>query len=205
MIDKIIKSILAGVAIALGSIIYLLCPDKVAGAFLFSIGILLVMEYKLLLFTGYVPTQRTTQSIKEYFINSGIVFVGNVIGGAIAAVLIMQTRLKDTLWEATKAISEIKITDSHLSVFILAIFCGIIIAGIVKATNLKKQVLYVGMMIATFILCGYEHVVANAFYLTASKTILTGDGIIFMLVCMLGNFVGGALCSFVQSPNKNDN
>lgn len=204
MIDKIIKSILAGISIALGAIIYLLCPDKVIGAFFFSIGILLVMEYKLLLFTGYVPTQRTTQSIKDYFINSGIVFVGNMVGGALTAFLIMQTRLRDTLYVATKAVAEVKINDSHLSVFILAIFCGIIIAGIVKATNLKKQVLYVGMMIATFILCSYEHVVANIFYITASKTILSLEGISFILVCMLGNLVGGVLCSFIKSPEKSE-
>ena len=205
MINKISKSILAGFSIALGAIIYLLCPSKVVGALMFSIGILLVMEYKLLLFTGYVPTQRETQPLKDYLINSAIVFLGNMVGAGIAAVLIMQTRLKDTLYPLTLSISQVKINDNALSVFILSIFCGIIIAGIVKATNLKHQVLYVAMMIGTFILCGFDHVVANAFYLAASKTIFTLKGIIFMIVCMLGNFVGGLLCSFVKSPNKNDN
>ena len=202
MLNKITKSILAGVSIAIGAIIYLLCSNKIVGACLFSIGILLVMEFKLLLYTGYVPTQRETQSFKDYVINSIIVFFGNLIGGFITAVLIMQTRLRDSLYEATVAVSQVKINDTLISVFILAIFCGIIIAGIVKATNLKHQVLYVVMMIATFILCGYEHVVANAFYLSASKAIFTLKGIIFMLVCLSGNFVGGLICSFVKSPEE---
>ena len=61
------------------------------------------------------------------------------------------------------------------------------------------------MMIATFILCGYEHVVANSFYFSFSLKLFTFEGLLFMLVCLLGNFVGGLICSFVKNPEKNDN
>ena len=47
--------------------------NKIAGALFFTIGILLVMEFKLLLYTGYVPTQREGQSFKDYIINSSFV------------------------------------------------------------------------------------------------------------------------------------
>lgn len=205
MLNKLYKSILAGIAIAIGAVIYLLCPNKIVGAFLFSVGILMVMEFKLLLYTGYVPTQRQTQSIKDYILNSCLVFIGNLIGGALTASLLSLTRQKDSLYTSTLALCEFKLEDSLLSIFILAIFCGIIIAGIVKATNLKHQMLYVGMMIATFILCGYEHVVANAYYFSASLKIFTLEGALFMLVCLLGNFAGGVICSFVKNPEKNSN
>ena len=204
MLNKLVKSILAGVSIAIGAVIYLLCSNKIVGAFLFSVGILMVMEFKLLLYTGYVPTQREGQSFKDYIINSAFVFVGNLIGGAITAGLLALTRLKSDLWKTTNAVCDVKLNDSLLSIFILSIFCGIIIAGIVKATNLKHRVLYVGMMIATFILCGYEHVVANSFYFSFSLKLFTFEGLLFMLVCFLGNFVGGMICSFVKNPEKND-
>ena len=204
MLNKIVKSILAGVAISLGAVIYLLCTDKIVGALLFSVGILMVMEFKLLLFTGYVPTQRETQSFSDYLKNSGIVFVGNLIGGALTAGLLALTRLQEKLYTATSNVCQIKLDDHLLSIFILSIFCGIIIAGIVKATNLKHRVLYVAMMIATFILCGYEHVVANSFYFSFSLKLFTLEGALLMLVCMLGNFVGGIICSFVKNPEKND-
>ena len=204
MINKLVKSILAGVAISLGAVIFLLLrkTNQIAGALFFTIGILLVMEFKLLLYTGYVPTQRENQSFLEYTINSTFVFIGNLIGGAITAGLLALTRLKDQLYTAALEVCEVKLNDNLLSIFILSIFCGIIIAGIVKATNLKHKVLYVAMMIATFILCGYEHVVANSFYFSFSLKLFTLEGLLFMLVCFIGNFVGGLICSFVKSPEE---
>ena len=204
MVNKLVKSILAGIAISLGAVIYLVLMEtnKIAGALFFAVGILLVMEFKLLLYTGYVPTQREGQSFLDYTINSAFVFVGNLIGGALTAGLLALTRLKDTLYAASLKVCEVKLNDKLLSIFILSIFCGIIIAGIVKATNLKHKVLYVAMMIATFILCGYEHVVANSFYFSFSLKLFTLEGLLFMLVCFLGNFVGGLICSFVKSPEE---
>ena len=205
MINKLTKSILAGVAISLGAVIYLLLmnTNKIAGALFFTVGILMVMEFKLLLYTGYVPTQRKSQSFIDYLVNSTFVFIGNLIGGALTAGLLALTRLKDSLYTAAVAVCDVKLNDNLLSIFILSIFCGIIIAGIVKATNLKHKVLYVAMMIATFILCGYEHVVANSFYFSFSLKLFTLEGLLFMLVCLAGNFVGGLLCSFVPNPEEN--
>ena len=208
MIKKIIASILAGVAISIGATIYLvLAPiNKIAGASLFAVGILMVMEFKFLLFTGYVPTQRESQSWKDYFINSALVFLGNTAGALLAALALRLTRLKDSILPICENICEIKINDNLLSVFILAIFCGIIIGAIVKADNYKKQVLYVVMMIAVFILASFEHVVANAFYLSFTFDLFTLDGILFMIINMLGNFVGGFAFSYVGkiAPKKED-
>ena len=203
MLEKFIKSVLAGISIAIGATIFLLCEVKIVGAIFFSIGILMVMEFKLLLYTGYVPTQRQSQKFGQYLLNSTIVFIGNLIGGAITSGLLALTRLRGPLYEKALYVCDVKLLDNPLSIFILAIFCGIIIAGIVKATNLKHQVIYVAMMIATFILCGFEHVVANAFYFTASLKLFSLNGILFMLVCLAGNFVGGLICSYVKSPEKN--
>lgn len=202
MLNKFINSVLAGISIALGATIYLLCSNKIVGALLFSIGILLVMEFKFLLYTGYVPTKREEQSFLDYLVNSTFVFIGNLVGGALTAGLLALTKLKEPLYNATTTLCQNKLNDSLLSVFILSIFCGIIIAGIVKATNLKKQIIFVAMMIATFILCGFEHVVANSFYFSFSLKLLTFEGLLFMLVCLCGNFVGGLICSFIKSPEE---
>lgn len=202
MIKKLIYSILAGVSIAIGAAIYLLCSNKIVGSFLFSIGILMVMEFKFLLYTGYVPTNRENQNFRDYLVNSTFVFFGNLLGGGLTALLLSLTRLKTSLHQATITLCETKLNDNLLSIFILSIFCGIIIAGIVKATTLKKQVIYVAMMIATFILCGFEHVVANSFYFAFSLKLFTFKGLLFMLVCLAGNFVGGFISSFIKSPEE---
>ena len=215
MLNKFIKSVLAGISIALGAVIFLVCKGKgheIIGALFFSIGILLVMEFKFLLYTGYVPTQRENHpKFINYFLESLLVFVGNLVGGAITAGLLALTTKGEMLYELTTAVCEAKLGENPLSlqnllsVFILSIFCGIIIAGIVKATNLKFKILYVAMMIATFILCGFEHVVANSYYFVASLKLFTVEGIVFMLVCLLGNFAGGLICSFIKNPEKNSN
>lgn len=202
MVKKVIYSLMAGIAIAMGATIYVLCSNKIVGAFMFSIGILLVMEFKMLLFTGYVPTQRENQKLSDYLINSTLIFFGNLFGASLVAGLLSLTRLKDTIYKSTLAICEVKLADAWYSTFILSMFCGFIIAGIVKASNLKKSVIYVAMMIATFILCGFDHVVANAFYFAASAKLFTWGGLLFMLICMLGNFAGGLICSFIPTPEE---
>ena len=198
MSKKIIASILAGFTISIGAVIYLLCSNKIVGASLFAVGILMVMEFKFLLFTGYVPTQRDQQGFKKYLGNCGIVYLGNIVGAFLTALLLHLTRLEETLSLATETVCNIKLNDDLLSIFILSFFCGIIIAAIVKATDRKHQILYVVMMIVVFILSTFEHVVANAFYLSFTYDILTIDGIIFMIICGLGNFVGGFLYSYVD-------
>lgn len=197
MIKKIIASVLAGIAISIGATIYILCSNKIMGACLFAIGILMVMEFKFLLYTGYIPTQRETQTLKDYLINSTIVFFGNVLGAFFTAMLLRLTRLKESLLIGCENICAVKLGDNLLSIFILAIFCGIIIAAIVKADNLKKQVIYVIAMIAVFILSSFEHVVANAFYLSFTFDLFSLNGILFMLINVLGNFLGGFAFSYV--------
>ena len=62
--NGILKSFLAGVAIALGGYVYLSCENKYVGAFLFSVGLLTVLYFGLNLYTGrigYVFSQNRGQ------------------------------------------------------------------------------------------------------------------------------------------------
>ena len=91
MLKKVIYSLMAGIAIAMGATIYVLCSNKIVGAFMFSIGILLVMEFKMLLFTGYVPTQRENQKLSDYLINSTLIYELPVLKKYIEPLLIAVT------------------------------------------------------------------------------------------------------------------
>lgn len=208
MLKRFILAILAGIAISIGAICYLLSSNKIVGSALFAVGILMVMEFKLNLFTGFCPTQRAVLPFKEYIIDGAFIFVGNLLGAIITALLMALTKFKTPLYEAALTVCNNKMSGNNyalvlLSAFILAVFCAIIIAAIVKADNYKKQVVYVLMMIMTFILCGFEHVVANSFYFAMSLKLFTWQGLIFIIVCLLGNFLGGYLFSFItSSANK---
>ena len=52
MYGVFIKAILSGFMIAFGCIIYLMCPNKMVGALLFSFGLLTIVCRELYLFTG---------------------------------------------------------------------------------------------------------------------------------------------------------
>lgn len=202
LLKKLIYAMLAGIAISIGCIVFISCTNKIVGAMLFSVGILMVIEFKFLLFTGYVPNQRSKEPIGEYLINSLFVLVGNILGCMLVALLVYLTRIQDQIYQGALAISNTKVDDSPLSIFILAIFCGFIIAMIVRAKDFKKQVLYSLMMIAVFIISSFEHVVADAFYLTMSLKLFTWKGLLVLLMAMLGNFLGGYLSSFIGEEKK---
>ena len=71
------KSIMAGMAIALGCCLYLLAPNPIIGAVLFSCGLLCVRIYGLNLFTGkiqYIVTEKYKSTFYPF------VLVGNFIG-----------------------------------------------------------------------------------------------------------------------------
>ena len=48
------KSVASGVMISVGATVYLSCPNKIAGAFLFAIGLFVICSYGLNLFTGKI-------------------------------------------------------------------------------------------------------------------------------------------------------
>ena len=54
IIDIFLRSLLTGVAIAIGGTVYLSCPSKYLGAFLFGIGLFVILSFGFNLFTGKV-------------------------------------------------------------------------------------------------------------------------------------------------------
>ncbi|MFI3329471.1 MAG: formate/nitrite transporter family protein [bacterium] len=203
----IIKSILAGMSIAFGAIAYVLTFDQgIVGPALFSIGILLVIEFDFKLFTSYVPKyaplgkeDHRLNANLHYLRNCLIVVAANFIGAASVAVIVYHTRISDGTFASTiEYIAHHKVEDGLLSVFIMSVFCGLIIACICKAEKWKNNVLYIVILISVFIICGFDHVVANSFYLVYSGELWSVTGLIYILINLLGNFIGGYL--FVFTP-----
>ena len=54
---------LAGASISIGAAIYLSCQSKVAGALLFSIGLILVVTYGFNLYTGMIGFVRSGKEL----------------------------------------------------------------------------------------------------------------------------------------------
>ena len=74
------------------------------------------------------------------------------------------TRIYTMISEKAKTLADIKLNDTLISILILSFFCGILMY---LAVNTYKEVKDIGKYLAVFlgvivfILCGFEHCIAN--------------------------------------------
>lgn len=190
-------AVLAGMAISIGCVVYLSVENAVAGSILFSVGLLTVLCFGLNLFTGKAP--YICKNKPSYLGFVAVVWLGNFAGTGISAFLIRFTRVYDKIIDRCTSIAQTKVDDGFLSLFILGIFCGIMMYIAVDTyINQSKEknfssALVVVFCVSVFILCGFEHSVADMFYFMLSLPI--GKWILPLLVITLGNVVGGnAFC-----------
>lgn len=186
-------SILAGVSISIGGTVFLSLDNKVVGAIFFSLGLFAVCTFGFNLFTGkvgYVFEQKPS-----YLLFLLQVWIGNLVGSLIVGYSLRLTRIAG-ISEKAKALCDVKLQDSPLSIFILAIFCNILMFIAVDGfkTNQHEIGKYIGvfMCVIVFILCGFEHCVANMFYFSIAG-VWNGHTILYLLIMTLGNACGGVL------------
>ena len=189
----LVRAVLAGVMISIGGTIFLTCESKLLGAFLFSIGLYAICAFGLNLYTGKIG--YVIDNKPKYLIELGITLIGNLVGTVGCGYLLFLTRQGEKIRTVAKTISEIKLNDNLLSIFILSIFCGIIMY---LAVDLFKRLTdfgkYMGifMGITVFILAGFEHCVANMYYFSAAN-MWDWKTILYVLVMIAGNSVGSIL------------
>lgn len=191
--------------IAIGGTVFLSIENKVIGASLFSIGLFGVLIYNLNLYTGkigYLITNFNLKYIKELIIT----LIGNFIGACSVGFILRYTRIYDKIYEKSLMLVNTKLNDNILSIFILSIFCGLLmyyaVNGFKKQTNFGKYlVVYLG--VAVFILCGFEHCIANMYYFSVAD-IWSLKTLGYTGIMVLGNSIGSfiiPLCNLVIKDN----
>lgn len=190
------KGIAAGIMIGVGGIIYLMAENKVVGSFLFSFGLFTIIRYGFALYTGkvgYIPENRP-----GYIAEVLTTLAGNICGTALAAGLVLLTRIGDKIHQSASAIMETKLGDSIESRFILGIFCGLLMylavqnARSCRETGADTSLVFgTAIPVMIFILSGFNHSVADCFYYFAAYP--TAEGILYLCTVVLGNAVGGML------------
>lgn len=199
------KSFLAGIMIAIGGTVFLSIENKVIGASLFSIGLFGVLIYNLNLYTGkigYLITNFNLKYIKELIIT----LIGNFIGACSVGFILRYTRIYDNIYEKSLILANTKLNDNILSIFILSIFCGLLmyfaVNGFKKQTDFGKYlVVYLGVTV--FILCGFEHCIANMYYFSVAD-IWSLKTLGYTGIMVLGNSIGSfiiPLCNLVIKDN----
>ncbi|MBG04540.1 MAG: formate transporter FocA [Rhodospirillaceae bacterium] len=223
-LQTLMLGLLAGAFIAFGAILYTVVvtnsglgfgPERLLGGVAFSLGLILVLVGGAELFTGnnLIVFAWVDKKIplKALLRNWGLVYVGNLLGALATAVAI---HLSGITAMADGAVQEtlLRIADGKLSLsvdkaFIRAILCNVLVCLAVwlnfSARSVAGKVLVIVFPIAGFVALGFEHSIANMFFLPAGwlagSDLADVSGVVLnIFVVTLGNIIGGgALVAWV--------
>ena len=179
LINTFSLATLAGIMIGFGGVIYLMCANKMVGALLFSFGLLTIICQGFALYTGRVGYFR------EWGWASILTTIaGNFLGTWLVARGFALTRHTVDI----AAVVGPKLEDSSLSV-LLSVGCGAMMYLAVDSYRKSKSWLFVIMPIVIFILSGFEHSIANMFYLSLAGE-WGADALRITAIALVGNAIG---------------
>ena len=177
-------AILAGICISIGCVVNLRVGG-VAGAVLFAFGLTTVVYYGLKLYTGTAGFIRRQGDWGMLV----VVLLGTIVGCLLTAWLIAYAQ-PDCIEPAAKILAG-RLAKGPLACFLLAIGCGFIMTTAVEFAR-KGKVLPLVLGVPVFILCGFAHSIADAFYFLVSPAdaVLQPAVLVVYISEVLGNFVG---------------
>lgn len=175
------RSVLSGVCIGLGGAIFVKLGG-IFGAIMFAFGLLTVIQYKLPLYTGiagFINIKQTNEWYKMF-----VALIGNIIGCYLLSLLFRNNEIFDTT-----NIIQSRIDSGFLQSFLNAIGCGIIMTLIVDGARNGNQLLVL-FGIPLFILLGFYHSIADAFYASLIDYKLLLEYVPYYCLIISGNFIG---------------
>jgi formate/nitrite transporter len=219
-------ALLAGAFIALGALFFTVTITtgvagqspafgfvRLAGGITFSLGLILVVVGGAELFTGnnliamaWASGHVTTQQLIR---NWGWVYLGNLVGAIGTAFLVwladVQTLSDGAVGETMVQIARGKIALDPVSAVARGILCNVLVCLTVwlcmGARSVTDKILAILFPISAFVACGFEHSVANMFFLPIGIAVAAGisapisfSGAVANLVLVtIGNIVGGTI------------
>ncbi len=220
-----VSSMLAGAFIAFGGMyfcVFLGDPNipfavqRMVGGICFCLGLVLVLCCGAELFTGNSLMCCAKASgkinwsslVKDW----ALVWVGNFVGALVAVALIYLAKVYamngGAVGEAMVSVAVSKVTPDWGTLFFKGIMCNIFVCLAVwigfASRTVTDKVIGIILPISAFVACGFEHCVANMFFLPTGLLLnsmgigaegaITIGGILFNLsAATLGNIVGGVL------------
>ena len=215
-LSVLIKGILAGICISIGGFLCLkvniAANSKVLGAFLFPIGLILICNFGYFLYTGKICYlfENKEQSYKEKILSLLIGLFGNLVGCLVVALLIRliyhntiaeivsNTNALITndglLFKNLESTVNTKLNYEWYKMIILSAFCGMLVYIAVEGFKTIEhhfgKYLVLILSIAGFIICGFEHSIANMFYYFLDGS-FCGAVWLSLIYCVIGNSIGG--------------
>lgn len=210
-ISYIADGILSGIMLAIGAAVLMSCGNRYLGAFLFSLGLFCIVQFKYGLFTGKVG--YIVNNKPSYILEVIVTLLSNIAGTAMAGGALRLTRIVNvpvqgtdsTIVQRCAAIMDGKLGDGILSAFVLAFFCGILMFTAVEANrkcsvsgNYAGALFGVVMPVFVFIVCGFNHCVADTAYYFISGCPDIGKALVYFPIAIAGNGLGGMFIPLVK-------
>lgn len=199
---------LAGVAATFGNVYV----GKLAGACIFPAGLAMVVVAGSELFTGnnlmVIALFSKKISFRQMLKNWSLVFLGNLIGAVLIALLVVFSGAMDGISETVIATAATKANLNWLEAILRGILCNFLVCIAVwmsfGAKSVSEKIAAVFFPVMLFVLCGFEHSIANMYYVPAGLFLALKNGVTIeglnlvnfvlnnLLPVTLGNIIGGA-------------
>lgn len=186
LFPQIFGGIASGVLVSIGGTVLLSAEDKVVGAVMFTVALLLICLMDFYLYTGKIgfAAENFDKTIAtQLFVG----LVGNFIGATLSGFAISYAR--PILVEKAQAACMARLDNGILRAFVLGSFCGMLMYAAVKVYREKGSISGIVFCIPVFILSGFEHSIADMFYFSLAG-MLNLEYIGFIIAVIFGNSVG---------------
>ncbi len=198
--------IMAGICIGIAGTVYLSVANPVAGAVFFAFGLLTILCFGFRLYTGAVGYFVASTDKPVCLLRLLFIWLGNFAGTWITGTLLKFTRAGVSIASRAEAAAAARSGDSAVSLLILSFFCGILMYAAVESFHREKlapvfRFFMVLFGVAVFILCGFEHCIADMYYFSAAGA-WSVRNLALILLMTLGNSLGGMLIPLVERNIK---
>lgn len=197
----LLSASMAGFLIGIGGIAFIACNSAYIGALLFCVGLVSICTFKLRLFTGRVGYMPKTKNPMEL----ALTWIGNFAGACICAKLI--TCAMPEMSDIAAGIILPRLAQNAYKTLILSFFCGVLMyvsVDMYNSLSMDHVARYFGILlcIPAFILCGFEHSVADMFYFTVAGRVWYE--LPHILLVTLGNALGSIIAYMFKEYEKTD-
>ncbi len=218
-------AVLAGAFIALGALFFTVTITgaggpaaadglrRLAGGVTFSLGLILVVVGGAELFTGnnllamaWASRRVTTRQVLW---NWAVVYVGNAVGAGGTALLVWVSGVhlmgEGAVGETMAQVARAKVALDPAAALARGMLCNALVCLAVwlcmAARGVADKILAIVFPISAFVACGFEHSVANLYFLPLGWLLTLGGGLPLSLAgavanlvwVTIGNIIGGTL------------
>lgn len=214
LLKMVLLAILAGAFIALAGAaatfgnVYV---NKAMGAAIFPAGLAMVLIAGSELFTGncllVIPLLEKEITLRQMLRNLSVVYLGNLVGGVLVSACAVYGGTFDAIAETVVATAAAKCNLSFAAGFLRGILCNVLVClGVWMAfagKTVSCKIIGLFFPVMCFVICGYEHCIANMFYIpaglmAAGRADIVAEGLSILgflknlAPVTMGNIVGGA-------------